>query len=99
MRCGRSVPDPPDDPVAFEAVGEVAKRLIERLDGAESVRREQLLLDAAVHRAIETQTGVLGNRAAYRQVPVRSSWTDVNEVDDGTTHFFPQVLYNAHYVH
>ena len=44
MRCGRSVADPPDDPVVVEAAGEVAQRLAELLDGAESVQPEQLLL-------------------------------------------------------
>jgi hypothetical protein len=44
VRCGRSVADPPDDRVAVEAAGEVAERLIELLDGAESVQPEQLLL-------------------------------------------------------
>ena len=44
MRCGRSVADPPDDPVVVEAAGEVAEHLVELLDGAESVQPEQLLL-------------------------------------------------------
>ena len=44
MRCGRSVADPPDDPVVVEAAGEVAERLVELLDGPESVEPEQLLL-------------------------------------------------------
>ena len=34
MRCRRSVADPPDDPVVVEAMGEVAERLVELLDGA-----------------------------------------------------------------
>ena len=55
MRCGRSVADLPDDPVVVEAAGKVAERLVELLDGSESVQPEQLLfqgsdesLDAAV---------------------------------------------------
>jgi len=44
VRCGRSVADPPDDPVVVETAGEVAERLLELLDGAESVQPEQLLL-------------------------------------------------------
>ena len=44
MRCGRSVADPPDDPVVVEAAGEVAEHLVELLDGPESVEPEQLLL-------------------------------------------------------
>jgi hypothetical protein len=44
MRCRRSVADPPDDPVVVEAAGEVAERLVELLDGPESVQPEQLLL-------------------------------------------------------
>ena len=44
MRCGRSVADPPDDPVVVEAAGEVPERLVELLDGAELVQPEQLLL-------------------------------------------------------
>jgi hypothetical protein len=44
VRCGRSIADPPDDPVVVEAAGEVAERLVELLDGAESVQPEQLLL-------------------------------------------------------
>ncbi|MBM4223475.1 MAG: hypothetical protein FJ167_01500 [Gammaproteobacteria bacterium] len=42
MRCGRSLADPPDDPVVVEAVGEVAERLAALLEGAESVQPEQL---------------------------------------------------------
>ena len=44
MRCGRSVTDPPDDPVVVEAAGEVAERLLELLGGPESAQPEQLLL-------------------------------------------------------
>jgi hypothetical protein len=44
VRCGRSVADPPDDPVVVEAAGEVAERLVELPDGAESVQPEELLL-------------------------------------------------------
>ena len=44
MRCGRSVADPPDDPVVVEAAGEVAERLLELLGGPESAQPEQLLL-------------------------------------------------------
>ena len=44
MRCGRSVADPPDDPVVVEAFRKVAERLVEFLDGPESVQPEQLLL-------------------------------------------------------
>jgi hypothetical protein len=44
VRCGRSVADLPDDPVVVEAAGEVAERLVELLDGPESVEPEQLLL-------------------------------------------------------
>jgi len=44
VRCGRSVADPPDDPVVVEAAGEVAERLVELVDGAESVQPEQRLL-------------------------------------------------------
>jgi len=40
VRCGRSVADPPDDPVVVEAMSEVAERLVEPLDGAESVQPE-----------------------------------------------------------
>ena len=47
MRCGRSVADPPDDPVVVEAPGEVAERMVELLDRAESLQREQLLLQGA----------------------------------------------------
>ncbi len=47
MRCGRSVADPPDDPVVVEAAGEVAERLVELLDPAESLQPEQLLLQGA----------------------------------------------------
>ncbi len=43
MRCGRSVVDPPDDPVVVEAPGEVAERLVELPDGTESVQPQQLL--------------------------------------------------------
>ncbi len=38
------VADPSDDPVFVEAAGEVAERLVELLDGPESVQPEQLLL-------------------------------------------------------
>ena len=44
MRCGSSVADPPDDPVAVEAAGEVAEGLAELRDGPESVQPEQRLL-------------------------------------------------------
>jgi hypothetical protein len=44
VRCGRSIADPPDDPVVVEAVREFAERLVEFLDGPESVQPEQLLL-------------------------------------------------------
>jgi hypothetical protein len=40
VRFGRSVADPPDDPVVVEAAGEVAERLAEFLDGPESVQSE-----------------------------------------------------------
>ncbi len=44
MRCGRSVADPPNNPVVVEAAGEVAECVVELLDGPESVEPEQLLL-------------------------------------------------------
>ena len=44
MRCGPSVADPLDDPVVAEAAGDFAERLIELLDGAESVQPQQLVL-------------------------------------------------------
>ena len=47
MRCGRSVDDLPDDPVVVEAAGEVAERLVELPDRAESLQPEQLLLQRA----------------------------------------------------
>ena len=47
MRCGRSVADPPDDPVVVEASREVAERVVELLDRAEAVQPEQLLLQGA----------------------------------------------------
>ena len=47
MRCGRSLADAPDDPLVVEAVGEVSERLVEFLNGAESVRLEELLLQGA----------------------------------------------------
>jgi hypothetical protein len=37
VRFGRSVADPPDDPVVVEAVDELAERLVELLDGAVAV--------------------------------------------------------------
>ena len=43
-RCGRSVADPPDDPVVVEAAGDVAEWRVEFLDGAESAQPEQLRL-------------------------------------------------------
>lgn len=47
MRCGRSVADPPDDPVVVEAAGEVAERRVELPNRAESLQPEQLLLQRA----------------------------------------------------
>jgi len=44
VRCGGPVADPPDAPVVVEAVGKVAERLVELLDGPESVQPEQLFL-------------------------------------------------------
>ena len=64
MRCGRSVADPLDDPAAVEAAGEVAERLIELLDGAESVQPQQLLLQPLrllrLHAAVPVASGVEG---------------------------------------
>jgi hypothetical protein len=39
VRCGRSVADPPDDPVVLEAAGEVAELLVEFVEDPESMRR------------------------------------------------------------
>ncbi len=50
MRCGRSVADPPDDPVAVEVLGEVAERLVEFLDRAESLQPEQLTKEVLLER-------------------------------------------------
>jgi hypothetical protein len=47
VRCERSVADPPDNPVVVETAGEFAERLVELLDGAESLQPEQLLLQRA----------------------------------------------------
>jgi len=47
VRCGRSVADPPDDPVVVEAVREVAQGAVELGDGAESAKPEQLFLQGA----------------------------------------------------
>ncbi len=44
MRYGRSVADPSDYPVDVEAASEVAERVLELVDGAESVQPKQLLL-------------------------------------------------------
>ena len=44
MRCGRSVADPPDDPMVVEATGKAEERLVELLDGPESVQPKELLL-------------------------------------------------------
>jgi hypothetical protein len=44
VRCGRSMADPSDDPAVVEGYCEVAERLVERLDSAESVQPEQLLV-------------------------------------------------------
>jgi len=55
VSCGRSVADPPDDPVVVEAAGEVAERLVELLDGPESVEPDQPLLqgpDESLYAAI-----------------------------------------------
>ncbi len=54
MRCGRSVADPPDDPVVVEAAGEVAERLVELLDRAESLQPEQLLLQGVGESRLES---------------------------------------------
>jgi hypothetical protein len=51
VRCGRSVADPPDDPVVVEAAGEVAERLSELLDGRESLQPEQLLFGVRMNRS------------------------------------------------
>jgi len=68
VRCGRSVADAPDDPVVFEAVGKVAERMVELLDGAESVQPEELLLqgadealDAAVALGLADEGGAGGD--------------------------------------
>jgi len=47
MHCGRSVADPPDDPVVVEAVGEVSERLVALCDCPEPVQPEQLLREGA----------------------------------------------------
>jgi hypothetical protein len=47
VRCGRSVADPPDAPMVVEASHEVAERLVEFLDHAESLQPKQLLLQRA----------------------------------------------------
>jgi hypothetical protein len=47
VRCGRSVADPPDDPVVVEAAGEFAERLVALLHGRESMQPEELLLQGA----------------------------------------------------
>ena len=47
MRCGRSVADPPDDPVVVEAMGKAAERLVELVDSPEAVQPEQLLVQGA----------------------------------------------------
>jgi len=43
VRCERSVADPSDDRAVVQAVGEVAGRVVELLDGPESVQPEQML--------------------------------------------------------
>ena len=45
MRLGRSVADPPDDPVVVEAMGEVAEGLVELSDCPEPVQPEPVLLE------------------------------------------------------
>lgn len=40
MHCGRSVADPPGVPVIVEPPSEVAPRLVELVDGPESVQLE-----------------------------------------------------------
>jgi hypothetical protein len=52
VRCGRSVADPHDDPVVIEAVREFAERLVEFLDGPESVLPE-------LHHAIMAYAEIL----------------------------------------
>ena len=47
MLRGRSVADPPDDPVVVEALREVAQCLVELPDGAEAPQPEELLLQGA----------------------------------------------------
>ena len=42
MRCGRSVADPPDDPVVVEAAGEVAEGPVRFLDGVEGPEPQEL---------------------------------------------------------
>ena len=58
MRCGRSVSDPPHDPVAVDAAGEVAELLVEFVDGPESMRRSKAgvgMWDALGGRRLEDQ--------------------------------------------
>ena len=45
MRCGRSVADPPDDPVVVEAAGEVAEGPAKLLDGVEGPEPQELALE------------------------------------------------------
>jgi len=47
VRCGRSVADAPEEPVAVEAAGEVAERLVERSDTVQPVQPELLLLQGS----------------------------------------------------
>ena len=53
MRSGRSVADLPDDPVVVEAAGEVAERLVELLDGAESVQPSSCSFRVRMNRSTQ----------------------------------------------
>ena len=67
MRCGRSVADPPDDPVVVEAFREVAERLVGLLDGPESVQPEKLLLQGADESLSLETLGIRCPRAGGRR--------------------------------
>jgi hypothetical protein len=47
VRCGRSLADPPDEPVVVKALDESVGRPVELNDGAVSLEPQQLLLERA----------------------------------------------------
>ena len=65
MRCGRSVADPPDDPVVVEAVGEVAQGAVELGDGAESAKPEQLFLQVRMNLPVLKHWAAVSLGLAY----------------------------------